>query len=71
MIFEKCLNCNPGNWQPVNADTLRQETTPDERHMMIFFLATVRTATAKYRRHIPEVVKDWAKPETQSTERTF
>lgn len=63
MIFEKSPLCSNA-WQTIDEATLRRETTGDERHMMIFHKATVRTATAKYRRRIPTVIIDWAKPET-------
>lgn len=70
MDFEKCLNCSD-EWKIIDHETLRRETTSEQRDMMIWFKATVRIGTAKYRRHIPEHIRDWAKPETQSQERNF
>ena len=61
MYFEKCLNCTPDEWQPIDTDTLQREMSNDQIDMMIWFKAVIRTATAKYRRHIPEVIKDWSK----------
>lgn len=63
MIFEKCSRCS-NTWQLIDEATLRRETTSEQRHLMICHKATIRTATAKYRRHIPAVIIDWAKPET-------
>ncbi len=69
MNFEKCLRCS-SEWQLINEETLRRETTSEQREMMIFHKATVRTATALYRRHIPAVIKDWAKPDQKEAQQS-
>jgi hypothetical protein len=68
MFFQKCLNCEPGNWQPIDPHQLRLELAgtyqkPDETiDMILIHQATAKTATATYRRGVPqEPVKDWAR----------
>lgn len=68
MFFEKCLNCNPDNWQPIEPDQLRSELTsvyqnPDEViDMILIHRAIAKTNTATYRRGKPQgPVIDWAK----------
>jgi hypothetical protein len=65
MNFEKCPHCS-SQWQPIDHEALLREVTNDQLDMMIWHKATIRTATASYRRHIPEHIKDWAKPETET-----
>jgi len=58
-----CSDC----WMPIATDQMRAElagTYPntDETIDLIYCQkATVKTAAGKYRRAIPETVKDWAK----------
>ena len=68
MYFQKCLNCEPNNWQPIEPDRLRAELAgtyqhPDETiDLILIHQATAKTATATYRRGKPvDPVKDWAK----------
>jgi len=65
MIFEKCLFLDdPNVWFIIPNDQLVKEVTNEEIDRMIILVATVRHGMAKYRRYIPDYVKDWAKPGT-------
>jgi len=68
MFFEKCLNCTPNEWQPIDPNQLRVElsgayATPDETiDLILIHNAVAKTTTASYRRGKPtQPVKDWAK----------
>ncbi len=66
MFFEKCVDgvC----WTPIEPEQLRKELAmayqnPDEIIDLIMLQkAVAKTATAEYRKYVPNEVKDWAKP---------
>jgi len=67
MNFQKCLNCEPDNWQSIAPEQLRAElvgtyANPDEAiDLVLIYNATAKTSVATYRRGKPvEPVKDWA-----------
>jgi hypothetical protein len=69
MIFEKCLHCAPNQWQAIAPDQLQRELAEVYpcADALIDLIAvdpksTIETATAKYRKWVPEKIKDWAKP---------
>ena len=67
MNFEKCPNCDPGKWKPIDPAQLRRELAgtyqkPDEAiDMILKYNGVANTATASYRRGVPVGPgKDWA-----------
>jgi hypothetical protein len=68
VFFEKCPNCTPGYWLPIEPKQLRLElssaypNTDETIDMILVHDGIAKTATATYRRGKPvEPVKDWAK----------
>lgn len=61
ILFERSPKFNPGEWEPVDHETLLRECTDEQITMMLLYVATVRTPQYLYRKVVPAVIKDWAK----------
>ena len=63
MLFEKS-ELRSDEWEFITTEELITSCTNEEIDMMINVRATIRKSMVKYRRYIPDYIKDWAKPGT-------
>lgn len=63
MFFEARELRTDNEWEIIDTQIIIGILTNEQIDNMIWFKATIRRGDYEYRRHIPNYIKDWAKPE--------